>query len=282
MTCDAIRNRLLALPDLRRVPDELRGHLDECPACRAYQARAVRLDGWIKAIPVPPSSEETKAAFLDRATEAGPVIKRVPVVRRDSALYLPAFLAENGRWRYAAGLAAAVLIAVGWLTYWGDGTPKPNEPLTVAGHDLLTKTIGHVVTDKDALAKVDTPEQRMRVWADMTRDLQSEIKRVYLYAPQADLTVLAGLFEKVTEKGLLRQAGAVKDSQLPPDRQQALLRGAIEQMAAVEADLAAFAQNAPQGNKLPLRQIRGTAQRVREELSKLEPRLAGSVPAKGV
>ena len=89
MNCDAIQNRLLALPDLRRVPDELRGHLDECPACRAYLARAVRLDKLIAAVPVPPSSEETKAAFLDRATEAGPVIKRIPVVRRrDSATYL--------------------------------------------------------------------------------------------------------------------------------------------------------------------------------------------------
>jgi hypothetical protein len=278
MTCDAIRNRLLALPDLRRVPDELRGHLDGCQACRAYLARAVRLDGWIAAIPVPPSSEETKAAFLDRATEAGPVIKRVPVVRRDSTLNLPAFLAEHGRWRYAAGLAAAVLIAVGWLSLQ-DGPPvTPSEPPTVAGHELLRRTIGNVVTDREALAKVNTPEQRMKVWADVAADLRDEFKRVYRHAPPDDLQVLAGMFEKATERGLLQQAEAVKGNQ-----QQALLRDAVARMTEVEADLAAFAQTAPVDKQPPLRQARDTARTVREKLAdKLAPRQAGSAPAKGV
>jgi hypothetical protein len=282
MTCDAIQNRLLALPDLRRVPDELRGHLDGCPACRAILARASRLDRLIAAIPVPPSSAETRAAFLDRVTEAGPVIKRVPVVRRDSAFNLPAYLAEHGRWRYAVGLAAAVLIAIGWLT-WQDGPPsKPIEPPTVAGHRLLKKTIGRVVTDKTALARVEKPEQRMLVWADVTDDLRDEIKDVYLHAPKDDLKSLAGLFEKVTGKGLLAQADAVEKSSLPADQKLKALRDVVARMTVVEAELTAFAQNAPEDNKPSLRLIQGTAKHVKEELTRLlEARHAGTVPPKG-
>jgi hypothetical protein len=283
MTCDAIQNRLLALPDVRRVPDELRGHLDGCPACRAYLARAVRLDKLLATIPVPPPSEETKAAFLDRATEAGPVIKHIPVVRRDSGTYL----LDDGRWKYtAAALAAAVLVAVGWLAFrGGDAPPSRNDYTTVAGHELLTKTLGNVVTGEKALAKVDKPEQRMKAWENVTADLRAEIERVYRFTPKDrdDLNALAGLFKKAAEDGLLRQADAVMNGQLPADQRQALLRDAIGQMDRIEADATTFAQEAPEHNKLPLRKIRDTAKKVREGLSdKLEPRQAGGVPAKGV
>jgi len=282
MTCDAIQNRLLALPDPRQVPDELRGHLDGCLACRAFLTRAVRLDKLLAAIPVPPSSEETRAAFLDRVTEAGPVIKRIPVVRRrDSATDL----LENGRWQYAAaGLAAAVLVAVGWLAFRDGGTPPSrNDPATVAGHDLLKKAIGHVVTDEKALAKVDKPEQRMQTWADVTTDLRDEIGRVYRHAPKDDLKSLAELFEKVAEHGLLQQADlAVTRGQEPIARRQELLQKTIQRVSEVETDLAAFVQSAPEDKKLALRQIRETARKVREGLTNLQPRLVGVWPAKGV
>src|SRR5579885_2061136 len=91
MNCEAVQNRLLALPDPRRASDELRGHLDGCPACRSFLAAVGRLDELLAAIPVPPPSEEVKAAFLDKVTEAGPIIRRLPVVpRRDSSVTLRA------------------------------------------------------------------------------------------------------------------------------------------------------------------------------------------------
>jgi hypothetical protein len=280
MTCDAIQNRLLALPDLRRVPDELRGHLDGCPACRAYLARAVRLDKLLATIPVPPPSEETKAAFLDRATEAGPVIKRIPVVRRDSGTYL----LDDGRWKYtAAALAAAVLVAVGWLAFrGGDAPPNRNDTTTVAGHDLLKKTLGRVVTDETALARSNTSEERMRAWADMTADLREEIEKVHLHAPKDDLKALAGLFEKAARKGLLAEARKMTEDQTPAEKQRAAFQLAQERLTRIAADAAAFAQAAPPDMKPPLQQIRDTAGAVLKELSKLEPRQAGTAPAKGV
>jgi hypothetical protein len=59
-------------------------------------------------------------------------------------------------------------------------------------------------------------------------------------------------------------------------------QNAIERMTRIEADAAAFARAAPPDKKPPLQQIRDTATKVLQELNKLEPRQAGSVPAKGV
>jgi hypothetical protein len=53
-------------------------------------------------------------------------------------------------------------------------------------------------------------------------------------------------------------------------------------MARIEADAAAFAQAAPPGKKEPLRKIKDTAHKVLDELNKLEPRQAGTLPEKGV
>jgi hypothetical protein len=284
MNCDVVQNRLLALPDPRRTPDDLRGHLDGCPACRAFQGQAGRLDGLLAAVPVPPPSDEAKAALLDRVTEAGPIIRRVPVVtRRDSALDLPAYLAERGRWVYAAAVAAAVLLAVGWLTFRGGGPPVEPPYDGVAGHGLLRKVVGKVATDSDALARVETPEQRMQAWAAVTGDLRDEVQRIYRHAGRDDLTALAGLFEKAAERGLLPQAEQVARDRLhlPAELRLALFRDAIDRMARVEADAAAFAQTAPEDKKPPLHQIRQTARKVREELSRLEPRHAGDPPGKG-
>ncbi len=279
MTCDAVQNRLLALPDLRRVPDELRGHLDGCPACRAFLARAARLDGLLAAVPVPPPSDEAKAALLDRVAEAGPIIRHVPVVpRRDStAVRLAALLARNGRWRYAAAVAAAVLVLVGgWLAFHGSG---PRDGSRVAGvrHELLRK----VVAGDVELAKARTPQRRMEIWTGLTADLGDEIDQVHKYVQDEDLMkALAGYFDKAAEKGLLAQAQLARDKAPATDWQKAF-KAALQTVSQVETATAASLQTAPQGKKPHLLHIRDTARRVRAELTKLDPALAGAPPGKG-
>jgi hypothetical protein len=279
MNCDAVQNRLLALPDLRRVPDELRGHLDGCPACRAFLARAARLDGLLAAIPVPPS-DEARAAFLDRVTEAGPIIRRVPTVRRrdSTAVDLAALLTKNGRWRYVAALAAAVLVLVGgWLAFRGNG---PQSGPEVAGRSQPHKLLEGEVRFLVALSKAKTPDARVTAWADVTTDLRNEVEAVYRFADNDQMKALAGLFDKAAERGLLAQARLARD-QAPADRRQKVLREAITLMTRVDADVAAFLQTSPEQAKPHLKQIRETAGRVRAELTKMEPELAGVPPGKG-
>ena len=139
-----------------------------------------------------------------------------------------------------------------------------------------------MVTDKEALARTTTPEQRMRVWAEWSGDLRDEVQKLHLHAPKDDLTALAGLFEKAAQRGLLEEARKVAGDQTPADKRRAAFETAIERMTRIEADAAAFARAAPPDKKQPLQQIQGTARQVKNELIKLEPRHAGSAPGKGV
>src|SRR4051794_34480520 len=112
MNCQSAQNRILLLPDPRQVPDAVRAHLDECPACLAWWQRAARLERLLEQLPAPPAPADKKAVLIDELTAAGPVIKSVPSDHRGE---IPspgtAFLKRVGK--YAAALAAAVLVVVG-------------------------------------------------------------------------------------------------------------------------------------------------------------------------
>ena len=114
----------------------------------------------------------------------------------------------------------------------------------------------------------------------MTTDLRNEVEAVYRFADNDQMKALAGLFDKAAERGLLAQARLARD-QAPADRRQKVLREAITLMTRVDADVAAFLQTSPEQAKPHLKQIRETAGRVRAELTKMEPELAGVPPGKG-
>src|SRR5689334_5914162 len=137
MTCDVIRNRLLALPDLGRLPDDLRAHLVSCDPCMAWLAKARKLDGAIANLSAP-SSAEAKAAFLDYLTADGPIIKAVPMLDGPPRFSFVA-AAKKLDWRVVSGLAAATLVGVG---IWGfAGGNKPNTDVAGPKHELLAKGV---------------------------------------------------------------------------------------------------------------------------------------------
>src|SRR4051812_47182183 len=153
MTCQSAQNRVLMLPDPRQVPDALRAHLDGCPACLAWWQRAARLERLLEQLPAPPAPADKKAVMIDELTAAGPVIKSVPA---DRIAPVPspgtAFLKRVGK--YAAALAAAVLVVVGGVKLIPKGgnqtvDVKPAGPR----HPLLDSVVRRDV----ALATADTP-----------------------------------------------------------------------------------------------------------------------------
>jgi hypothetical protein len=198
MTCDVIRNRLLALPDLARLPDDLRAHLTECEACFAWLAKARKLDAAIANLSAP-SSAEAKAAFLDYLAADGPIIKAVPSVGRPAGFSL-ATLTKQFDWRVVSGLAAAALVGVGIWAFSGGGKPIPE----VAGpkHELLARGVDFVA----AMSSAKTPQERARASVAMAGDLRTEVKDLYLNAPVDDLDKLAELYEKVVDRGLVPQS----------------------------------------------------------------------------
>ena len=78
MKCETLQTRLLSVADPRRLPEDVRMHVAGCPACWAFHAKLVRLEGLLAAIPVPPASADAKAALLDQVAAPGPIITRIP------------------------------------------------------------------------------------------------------------------------------------------------------------------------------------------------------------
>ena len=239
MKCEVAQNRLLALSDPSRAPEELRMHVTDCAACRAYAAGIAKLDSMLASLPVP-SSDLAKATFLDRVTAAGPVITRIPTVpKRGSSIDLPA-LVRNGRWKYvSSGLAAGIVLTIGWFAFSGK-KPTANAEPVAHKHELLNKQVQTVA----ALSQADTAPKRLEVWSSATDDLRSETKAVYKVAPDDDMKALTRMFAKVVNEGLLKQAERLNDQAEPSERQR-LLTQTRDKLAATELETAELSKQAP-------------------------------------
>lgn len=229
----------------------MRGHLDECPGCRALLARAARLDELLTDLPVPPSSDAVKAAFLDRVATVEPILNRVPATSRG----------ELSQWKYVASLAAAVLLALGaWALFHGrTGADRPrvaNRPQELLGQEV------HHLTE---LAKADTAPKKIAIWADVAADLQAETRAVYLAAPEPEITTLARLFDKAVTDGIERQANLLRNKHLEPAERQALLATA-RKLEATRTNVTQLTDSAPPQAKAPLQRMADRAGTVRQRL----------------
>jgi hypothetical protein len=269
MKCDVVQNRLLALADPRRVPEELRGHLAACDACRAFAALAGRLDGLVAAVPVPPADEAVKLAFLDRLTELGPIIKRIPSFTRasDSSATLKAVLARTGRWRTLVGLAAGVLVAGG--VWWAVSTPDAGPPsATAQRHVLLNK----VVRSDAELANAETAPKKLTILAARAQDLREEARDVYLAAQDGEMRTLARWYEATVADGIVLLA----EKHLPPHMDLAERKKLVAELdarlATDEAEAARLADQAPPPTRPGLQKIAASAKAGRAKLRALADR----------
>jgi hypothetical protein len=171
MTCDTAQNRLLALPDPDRLPDDLHAHLAGCELCRRYADRMTVLDAELAALPAP-ASADARAAFLESLAAAGPVIRTVPTAPFRSSVSLWG-LAARVRWKPVFATAAAALVAVGvWSAIPG---PKPPVAEVDGPRSELVKKVVRYNTE---LAKASDPRERVAKLAELAADLQAETDRM--------------------------------------------------------------------------------------------------------
>lgn len=258
MTCDAIRDRLLALPDPRRVPADLRTHLAGCPACTAVQAALVGVESAVARLPVPDSSA-AKVALLTRLGDSEPIIARRPTMPRRPGL---ADWIAGVKWQHAAGVAGGLLLTVGggWLLTRPDPGPKF---VAAPRHELLRKEVRHVVE----LTKAETAADRLAIWADMATDLGAEVNAVCQVAEVPDMVALAGLFHKAVEDGMIGQARLLPPI-APPDERAKLTEAARKLADAEEQANRQLAVARPQAKPV-LERVSRTARAGRETLDKL-------------
>jgi predicted anti-sigma-YlaC factor YlaD len=114
MTCDRVREQLLACETPERPGATLSAHLRECPACQVWLRRLVRLERQLPQVPVevPPVPAALFEALELRPTR---LPSATPARSREGA---------RGKAALASSLAAALLLfAIGWWAwpYLGSG-----------------------------------------------------------------------------------------------------------------------------------------------------------------
>jgi hypothetical protein len=270
MSCETTRNRLIALPDPRRLPAGLRGHVAGCSGCAALADRLATLDRALAVLPVPAYDPAVKATFLAGFEDAGPIITRIPTVpRRDSVVSLLALL-DRGRWRYAAGLAAGIAVAVGGV-WWADRPPAAPHPEVAVRHDLLGKEVRHLV----ALTRTNDPRARLTELVGVAESLNAEARQMYLIAGADEMADLQRLFDKAVARGVVPQAERLPE-QMPRADRAAALAAAQAALAAAEAEAGGLAGRAPVHTRPMLERMAASAKAARERLGALITRDGGA------
>jgi len=246
MNCQTIQNRILSLTDPRRLPEALRSHVDECPACVAWYANAVRLERYLEILPAPPAPADKKSVLIDELTSDGPVIKSVPKLdRRPSPI----------KWRHGAVLAASLLVVVGgwWMFKGGLGgnTAQADQPK----HPLLDK----MVQRNKLLAQADTAGKRLVVLGDMADDLNAETKSLARVANPEELNDLASWFHKVVNKGIVLQAGQMAPHAMTATEKVKLLNELAVKLSEAGAEAEKVSREAPPASQPALKKIADTA-----------------------
>lgn len=268
MTCDSLQNRLLTLTDPRRVPADLRPHLDACPGCAAFLASFAALERDIARLPVPPASPEVKAALLAKVSETGPIITRAPAVPVSRGL---ADWLARVKWQHAAGLAASVAIAAG--AWWAFERPKPPdaEKPVARRHGLLENEVASLVK----LATADTPAERLDVWAKVADELRAEAKDVFRATQGVEINVLEDMYAKAVQKGVVVQAERLAGSgRVVAAADLTKVKDVAARLANAETATLGLAASAPPQSKPALERMAKTAKDARQKLEKLARREA--------
>jgi hypothetical protein len=261
MKCDAVRNRLLDLPDLSSVPADLLVHADGCERCARFLAEARVLAADLAALPAP-SGESAKLAFLDSLLAAGPVIKTVPTplgsgtTLRDLLARIPL--------RPVGTIAAAALVGVG---LWS-ALPGPKPPQAKAEpprHELLRK----VVALNTELAASATPRDRVAKLAGLAADLRAETQALSKAAQRDEMLSLARMYETVVDKGIVTQAEKMTMFNTPVIDRQSTLKAAMAELARTASEVTALVPTASQQVQPLLQRIAKTARDGEARLLKL-------------
>ncbi|HXD86692.1 MAG TPA: hypothetical protein VN641_09370 [Urbifossiella sp.] len=262
MNCQSLQNRVLALPDPRQLPEQLRLHLETCGGCRAWWKQAVRLEQLLTRLPAPPAPTEKKNAFLDELTAAGPVIKSIPAVPRSSVRSLFSRIGRIPAAKTLAGLAAAILIAVaGWLMT----RPGPNN--TIVAKEAPRDPFLEIIVKRDLdLARAKSPEQRLEALGGLADDLSAQARTLSKIATPEDLRDLSGMFQKVVGDGIVQQVRAMNADTLSATRKQELYRKLTHQLAEAGRQADESAKESPPHALPALKQISDTARKGQAEL----------------
>ncbi len=226
MNCTVIQRRLLSAEQPDQPAAEIKGHLAQCPACRAWQRRLLQVERQIPLLPVPPST--AKAELLQRllgpapADATRPALAELPSPWRSSLAPGPK---ERGlrKLSIAFALAASLLIfALAWWSWPHDKTvPSAVAAQRAADQDKLDQRLQKVLL-------MEKPRERILQLAGLAEELHDEASQMVEDADRLDQW--ARFYARVVDKELLEQA-----RRLPPAERPAVLENVALRLGATES-----------------------------------------------
>jgi hypothetical protein len=268
MNCSSARNRVLAATNPATIPESLRGHFDQCPACRAWQAKVIDIERVVVAMPVPPASGKAKRDLLAQFASTAVAQKKAKPPRTTPAptpLAKPAPtrepLGERLARMWPAGLVAAAILvgAIAWAVLSGDGSK--DQPMAKAPADPMLEK---VVAAKVKLDTAPNNSARIDVLAGLAMNLHEEAGALSKVTPGDEMTSLATMYRQVVQEALVPHARALSE-----DERKATLPKYREQLEKAEQEANRLAAEAPVGSDRPLKEIAEVAKAGRIELAKL-------------
>jgi hypothetical protein len=263
MTCEKIQNRILVQPDPRDLPENLRAHVIECPACTAWWKQAIQIDAVVAELPVPAPPAEKKTALLEELRAAEPVIHPVPLAERPRSSL--AILLTRPSVKYTTALAASVIVAVGgWLAF--RSTEQPGGVVAAPpAHPLLGTVKDRIV----ALSSARSQPERMEILGDLAGDLSLESRNLARIAGEDELRDLSGWFKYVVDDGLVKQAEKIPPNSMTRTDRKVLLDKLTAKLAEAEREADRIAREAPPHAQVELRKIANTARDGQDRLKKI-------------
>jgi len=293
MSCQPIRNRILAVEEIAQLPRELALHLDECAACRAWHRKVVAVEQALVQLPVPESDGLAKKAVLARIREqsgaAAGDFDFTPVAAAPAPFeFAPALPEPRANHRSETPAAFAIEPLAKPLNLAEDLPPKKYSigritakfwPAGLVAATLLLGTIAYLslrnhqvpaplATPRDPLLdslvklnvdladpKKQTAAGRVQILASVADELNKEMRDIARAdASGENMRDLEKMYRKVVLDGLVAQARLVDRSQ-----REAVLGEIADNLAKAGQNAENTAKDAPQHSAEPLRDAASAA-----------------------
>jgi hypothetical protein len=263
MNCQAVQNKILALPDPRQVPEQLRAHVVGCGACRAWAEHAARTEGLLEQLPVPPAPADKKSALIAELTRGTVVAEPAP--QREP---LRDFLRRNAT--LVGGLAAALLLAVGWWLSVGGGRKDVATPQAPPKDPFLEKVVQRDV----ALANADTPAKKLQALGGLADDLSAEARGLARIASPDELKDIARWYDRVVKDGLVKRAETLTNSvAMTPAERKAEFEALARRLGTAADEVKKMTGEVSPDAKPALERIADTARDGQKKLTELAGKL---------
>ncbi len=270
MNCEVVQRHLLSCESPDRPSADASAHLADCAACREWLTRLVQMERAVPYLPVPPA-EAARSALVCRilaqktSNGRGTSDRRRPSV----AMVLGSWIMDphaSPRRRTAAGLVAGVaaallLFVIGWLVWYGGGTPEsvvssrpPDQLLAELGRSGI-----HTADGK-------TGSQRLQALAAAAEQLHAKCQDAARSGAYEELKAMAHLYGRVVDEGIVKTA-----EELSPAERSAILRSIAKDLGDADSKWRGLATAAalPDSAKLALNRAAQTATKAHDRLLEL-------------